>query len=382
LRLLTVTHYFPAHGGGIELVAGELVERFASTGLEVEWISSSTDPAPAQREHLRITPVGSLNLVERLTQLPYPLWWPGSIMTLIRAVGRADVVQVHEHFYFGSILSVLIARCRQRPVVVTQHMGVLDLGTPVLTWLFASYSRLMGRLMFSAASRVVFISANVRTFFGLDASPKACLIYNGVDAGAFGSTPSEDPVRIRAELESQGRRPIVLFVGRFVRKKGMSALRALIPRFPDVSWVFIGSGPEDPSVWNQGNVRVVGRVGHERLACYYHAADLLILPSAGEGFPLVVQEALACGLAVLSTDEVANACPEARAMIRSRPSPRVPDDIRSWEEAVRETLADTVYLTNRSERALRAGQLWSWSGCAAEYRSLFARLTSAARGSG
>lgn len=358
------------------------MNRFAAPELEVEWIASRMDCAPMDREHLRLTPVASLNVIERLTQLPYPLWWPSSLMTLARAIGRADIVHVHEHFYFGSVLAVLIAKWRQRPVVVTQHMGALDLGSRLLSWAFASYSRLLGRLIFAVATRVVFISVNVRRFFSLGDSAKACLIYNGVDTSVFFDTPPADTAQIRAELGRQGRRRIVLFVGRFVRKKGMSTLRALIPRFPELSWVFIGSGPENPSAWNLDNVRVLGRIDHPSLPSYLHAADLLILPSAGEGFPLVVQEALACGLAVLSTDEVASACPEAGPMICARPSPRTAADIDIWEQALRGMLADGAHLGRRAERAARAQTLWSWNRCAADYRSLFERLTSNAARAG
>src|SRR5690348_6607323 len=126
-RLLTVTHFFPAHGGGVELVAGHLVELFASQGVAVEWFSSDTDPPPRAAPNQVAVAVPTLNMVERLTQLPYPLWLPTAWPSLWRAIGRAEIVHVHELLYCGSLLAVLMSRLRRRPVIITQHTGFIGL---------------------------------------------------------------------------------------------------------------------------------------------------------------------------------------------------------------------------------------------------------------
>jgi glycosyltransferase involved in cell wall biosynthesis len=161
-----------------------------------------------------------------------------------------------------------------------------------------------------------------------------------------------------------------------VRKKGLHILESLAARFPEPLWVFVGAGPEDPSRWKRENVLVLGRVQHDRLPGIYQAADLLILPSSGEGLPLVVQEALACGLAVLSTQEVRDACPAAKDMIRAHETPRATPDPEGWERALREVLSDVTYLEGRDERARRAHDLWSWEDCASQYLLLFDEITS------
>ena len=374
LRLLIVTNYFPSHGGGIERVAERLADEFAAREVAIEWLSSDTDPPPETAPNRAAISVRTTNIVERATQLPYPLWSPSAIPALWKAIGRADVVHVHEHLYCGSVLSVLMARMRRRPVVVTQHMGALGLQRPLFTRVYEVSARALGRLIFALATRIVFISANVRTFFGRDACAKTALIFNGIEPGLF-DAPSETLRReLRARLGISPERQVVLFVGRFVRKKGLRIVELLTSRFPEVLWIFAGSGPEDPAAWSRDNVRVLGKLEHSRLAGIYQAADLLILPSSGEGFPLVVQEALSCGLGVLSTEEVGNACPAATDMIRMRPTPRVDADVGGWETALRQALDDQSYLPGRSERARRARQLWSWGRCATEYLRLFAEV--------
>jgi glycosyltransferase involved in cell wall biosynthesis len=375
LRLVVVTHFYPTHGGGIEFVAGKLVEEFARRGVQVCWFSSNTDDPPsAAGEGVNYAPIGTSNVIERLTQLPYPLWSPFALPQLWRAVGAANVVHVHEHLYAGSIVALVVARLRRRPVVITQHMGTLGMQNPFLTRLYESGARLLGRLLFPLAARRVFISANVRRFFGREADPHSTLIFNGIDSARFSAVTAEERQRLREALKIVPGHKVALFVGRFVRKKGLYIIERLTQAFPSVLWIIVGSGPEDPTSWGRANVRVPGRLDHNQLPDYYRAADLLLLPSSGEGFPLVVQEALCCGTGVLSTEEVSSACAAASTMLRSCPTPRGDVDIAMWERALAATLSDEAYLNSRQSRSQEARSLWSWEMCAKQYLDLFSNL--------
>ena len=371
MRLVTVTHFYPAHGGGLELVAERLVTEFAARGVSIDWFSSATDPAPSlDPASVHCIPVATWNIIEKLTQLPYPLWSPAVLPRLWRAIGKADAVHVHEHLYASSILAVLIARLRGRPVIITQHMGALGLPTRALTLLYETGAKVLGRLMFPLASRSVFISANVRRFFGRQNDPHAQLIFNGIDTERFTPGPP-DRAAVREALGVPTDAKAALFVGRWVRKKGLHIIEQMAQQAPHVFWMIVGSGPEDPAAWKLPNVRVYGRVGHDLLPDYYRAADILVLPSSGEGFPLVVQEALCCGTGVLSTQEVASACPPASSMIRSRPTPRDGFDSEIWARALEEALANGVYLSARTTRTAAARALWSWDDNAERLLHLF-----------
>ena len=376
LRLLTVTHYFPSHGGGIERVAERLTDEFCKQNVVVEWLSADTDPPPEPAWNRSARSVRAFNVVERCIQLPYPIWSISALPVLWRAIGKSDVVHVHEHLYFGSILAVCMGRLRGRPVVITQHMGALGLHTRHFTAVYEAAARALGCLIFGLATRIVFISANVRTFFGRNECAKTQLIFNGIDPERFKAVLDDQRGLLRADLGIDPQRQVILFVGRYVRKKGLRILESLAARCPAPLWVFVGTGPETPSNWSRDNVLDLGRIEHDRLPGIYHAADLLILPSSGEGLPLVVQEALACGLGVLSTEEVRDACPPARDLIRAHATPRIGTDIDGWEHALRDVLADAKYLKTRDERARRAHQLWSWERCASQYLHVFDNITS------
>lgn len=299
-----VTHYFPAHGGGVEKVAEQLARRMAGEGIAITWCASDTDPAPALDRVLTV-PMRTINVVERATGSPYPLWRFGSLRQLARLVRRADAVHVHDGIYLGSLVASALARRHGKRLVVTQHIGAVPMRPP-LSWALALANRLAAHVVLARAHAVAFISPAVRAFFEARVGPRPTFHYvaNGVDTEVF-QPAAEASESCRQRLGFDPQRPLLLFVGRFVPKKRLHIVREIALQRPDWQWCVIGQGPEQPARWGLANVALPGPMPQQALADYYRAADLLVLPSQGEGFPLVVQEAMACGLPACITEEVA-----------------------------------------------------------------------------
>ena len=86
-----------------------------------------------------------------------------------------------------------------------------------------------------------------------------------------------------------------------------------------------------------GQVKLVGYVNDEDLAKYYHAADLFIMPSKGEGFGLVFIDAMANGLRVIG----GNADGSVDAISFSSESALInPDDIEEIKNAIQKLLSE------------------------------------------
>lgn len=108
-------------------------------------------------------------------------------------------------------------------------------------------------------------------------------------------------------------RRILLSVRRLAPRMGLENLIRAMPqvaaRYPDVLLLIGGTGPDrerlEKMVAATGTgkqVRMIGFIPDERLAAYYQASDLFVLPTlALEGFGLVTVEALACGTPVVGT---------------------------------------------------------------------------------
>lgn len=304
MRIALVTHFYPAHGGGVEQVAAQLAARMAAGGAQVVWCASDTD-APPDLAGVRCEPMAAFNGVERLSGFPYPLWGPRSLARLAACVREADAVHVHDCIYAGSIVAARLARRHRKRLVVTQHIGLVPL-PPLLRPVLGCANRIGAHAVLRQADGVGFISPVVRRYFEdlTGRSPRFHDVANGVDGAVFHPADG-DPAERRAALGFEASRPLLLFVGRFVPKKRLPLLRDMAALTPQWQWCVIGHGPEDPLGWGLPNVRVIPPMPQGDLAAYYRAADLLVLPSEGEGFPLVVQEAIACGLPACISAEVA-----------------------------------------------------------------------------
>lgn len=102
----------------------------------------------------------------------------------------------------------------------------------------------------------------------------------------------------------------VLTVARLVRSKGhavlLEALASLRDDGIDTVTTFVGDGPEREQLEQLSrelrlDVRFAGAVGHDDLPVYYDDAHVFCLPTLDEGLGVSLLEAMASGLAVVST---------------------------------------------------------------------------------
>jgi alpha-maltose-1-phosphate synthase len=314
VKILSVSHFFESHGGGLERVAAQLNREFSRAGHEAIWAASGSESIDHE---FSIVPLKCFDPAEALTGLPMPIPGLGAIGTLRRAVRACDAIVIHDSLYFTSILAALLAKQSGKPVVLIQHIADIGFRNPVMRVLMRVANWVVTRPMMTAANHLVFISDQVRQKLLGDAPRRQfTLLHNGVDTSLFFPAIASSRSIIRSRHGIRNDAVVLLFVGRFVEKKGLAILRAVARRRPDLHFVLVGSGPISPEIWALPNVQALGPQLQPVVAELYRAVDLLFLPSVGEGFPLVVQEAMASGVPIVCGEDSAAADPDASRWLR------------------------------------------------------------------
>ncbi len=214
-----------------------------------------------------------------------------------RALGPRKFDVVHGHYaYPEGTAGLRLGRALRLPVVLTLH------GDDANTYPDAGpQARRRFQRVIAGADHVLAVSAALaeRTAELTGRTPE--VLPMGADLRAFDELPSR--AEARRELGVPLDAFVVLFVGYLYQAKGVRELLAAMraPALADALALFVGRGPLAGEIERVPNARGCGAVSNERVRTYLRAADVLALPSYGEGTPTVVVEAGAARLPVVAT---------------------------------------------------------------------------------
>lgn len=378
MNVAVVTHFFGAHGGGIELVAERLISEITrNKDIQFTWVSSDADPAPLI-EGQKMLPMYSVNILEKTIGVPWPIWGWKSLKTLKNTIKKADVVWLHDTLYLGNILAYKWARKFDKPIIITQHIAPISYRNVLLRKVMKIADKLFSERMLKKANEVTFISDRVAEDYyrRIVFTRPIKVIPNGVDTRLFHLPLAENRRFLRQQFALKNDQPVFLFVGRFVDRKGLKIIRILAEKLPHIRFWLAGRGPIDPDEWLLPNVHVFRNRKGQTLADLYHAADMFILPSHGEGFPLVIQEAIACGLPVLCSAETAQG--SALAQPHLQIADVWPDNpertATTWIRKLKKLPISLPLSAPSEEKAEFAFSTWNWQPIADVYADILKKL--------
>ncbi|MGB7190875.1 MAG: glycosyltransferase family 4 protein [Acidobacteriaceae bacterium] len=380
MKILMASSYFASHNGGLERVAGELFRAFADRGEEIVWMAGDVTAAPDSVGRSRTVSLRIFNFLEGRTGIPFPIPAPSTLRQIVREVKDADILILHDCLYLSNILTFLVARIYRVPTVIIQHTRYFPNESPLVNAVIKACTSIVTKPMLSQASQVVFIGETTKDFFsGLHFKRPPEVIFNGVNTDVFRKLEETETIpALRHQYELPEEDVVILFVGRFVTKKGLSVMKRMVRIRPNWTWAFAGWGPLDPTQWNAPNVRVFSGLSGLSLAPLYRCCDLLVLPSSGEGgFPLVAREALASGIPVVCSKETLGGDPAITEFVTGAPVYPLDEGAtaREFVIAIEKSLGCGIKLKENSPQSKTIAALQnSWYQAADQYIGIISSL--------
>lgn len=271
---------------------------------------------------------------------------------------------LHAHVHRMGWPAVLAGKLLRRPVVITEHSTEWPLGT------ISPEAVRRARFAFPRAALVCPVNERLqRAIEEHGVRARFRIVPNAVDTSIFrplDGSPRAAPTRL-------------VNVALHVERKGLDILlrsfAELVDRRPELTLELIGDGPIKPDLERLAGelgmserVRFPGAAEPREVAERLRAADLFVLSSLGENMPLVVLEALCCGLPVAATDVggVPEAIGDDGALTR-------PGDADGLAAAI-ETVLDGYARFDRDDIARRAANRWSFDAVGHTWDEIYRSL--------
>lgn len=271
VMVYTIVH--PESPGGVETVVRGLVSAYRDRGMSVYELRRNECPLHVHGNQRR--------------RLHMP-----SIVRLLAKLLRVRPAVVNIHFVSSeSIYFVLFKRLFSYRLILSFHGSDLLLPDPKSAALMPSI--LAGADAITVVSQKMYDTLGAMADIDMD---RVHLVPNGIDPDFWHPAPEPRP---------QGR--TMMGAGRLEVVKGFDILVAAFAKiaqdFPDARLVIAGKGARGEDLRQQvaaaglsDRVDFLGLLDREALRAAYHDADLFVMPSRSEGFPIALLEAMATGL--------------------------------------------------------------------------------------
>lgn len=269
---------------------------------------------------------------------------PAMLLWLAKNVRGADAVHVHLARDFVTLPAASLVQNMGVRTCVQTH-GMIDPSNKLLA---RPLDAVLTRRVLRAAARVFFLTPVERQGVLEVAGPSVCVeeLHNGLDADSMPNPQQHKHLTVLYLARLQARKRPIVFV---------DAAKELAREFPEVHFRMVG--PDEGQGEEVARAIADAQLGErlrwdgpaDRAGCQaaMSMADIYVLPSVDEPYPMSVLEALAARLPVVLT----NTCGLAPAVERGQAGTVTSNDATEIAPAVRKYLEDPGLRSQTADRA-------------------------------
>jgi len=366
MRILSISYEYPPLGGGGAKVVAGLGAELANSGHTIDLVTMWMPGLPLMERlgNLTVIRVPCIRFDRNVCRMwEMPLYIMLALPVLVYLCIRNKYALNHTHFIFpDGVLAFLTSRLFRMPYVITAHGSDVPGYNPDR---FRTAHRLLApawRRLVRSAARIVCPSKSIEELVLRQEPAARCTrIPNGIDVARFRST-----------REKQDR---ILVVTRMFERKGVQYLFDALEGMAHTYEIHIvGDGPHLPILEGYVDeknleVRFWGYLSNQssEIRDLYETSRIFVFPSEAENFPIVLLEAMASGLAIITT--AGTGCSEVVGDAALLVEPRDATGIRRNLEKLMASPELVSELGHAARRRL-AGH-FGWPNVAAQYTALY-----------
>jgi len=366
MRILMTNYEFPPFGGGAGQMAHELARRLVESGDEIDFLTMGSRDLPVheQIDGISVTRVPVDRRQRSVCTLTEAARYMVRGMPEIKALARKRRYDlIHSHFVFpDGLLALSVAGALDLPYIVTAHGTDVPGHNPHrMRTLHALLAPLWRRVTTRAAAIVCPSTALAEKVARANPLANVVVIPNAFDAERF--------------LPGQPRLSRLLTVTRMIKLKGLQYFLQALHALGDTREVImVGDGPYAPELRKLARdsglrIQFTGWLenGSSRLKQLYETCEIFVFPSEAENCPIVLLEAMAAGLPIITTNDrgCQGVVGDAAILVPPRDASAIADAITllSGNEELRRQLSDAG--------RRRVVEHFGWDALVRRYRAVY-----------